>query len=829
MKKTDKGKDGRTKKANGMTPKVSPVLRPSDMDVNQWQSALRRQAADSTYFVITELTGEPGSYSVTNSRKRTCNTVRYYGPESPFNSCTCMDFRTNRLGTCKHLESVALSNAERQAIDPLKFSHGLLYVDYRNGRDVKLRIPYSLKKSFAAVTDRWTDDGETIDKNNFTKFEEIVKDVREFDQDFSIDGDVLEVVAEVNDARRRAAIERRLSDEQITNVLANGVKLYPYQLEGVRKAFKAGRCIIADDMGLGKTLQSIATARLLHSLGMIENVLIVCPTSLKYQWLKEIGRFTTASAEVIEGIHPVRKRKYEARQAFFSITSFHSLANDLKAIGRMHFDMVIIDEVQRLKNWETKLSINLKKLDSDYTVVLSGTPLENKIEELYSVMEFVDPYCLGPYHEFMSETVRRDEVGKVVGYRNLNRVGRRIADRMIRRKKADVAIQMPERIDSIRYVSMTDEQMAIHNESQSIVAQLVFKWRRMRFLSEKDRRRLLMELSKMRMVCDSTFILDQQSRYDTKVEECIDLITSAIDGLDTKIVVFSQWERMTRLIAKELDNKDITFAYLHGGVPSEKRGALISDFNSNPECRVFLSTDAGSTGLNLQSASIIINLDLPWNPAVLEQRIARIYRIGQKRNVQVINFVAAGTIEERMLSTLDFKTALFEGILDNGDDSITLSDNKLTKIADTYEALYKENDNKLDKDAAEIKTPKDNKGEHEPNEESNSKVESAVTKESKEADRDNTSPSLANGVRSTPDADTSHADNPEQLIAGGMQFLSGLAKTLKSPEATKKLVDTLVKIDKKTGQSTLSIPVPDKETVSNVLTMFANLLSATNR
>lgn len=202
---------------------------------------------------------------------------------------------------------------------------------------------------------------------------------------------------------------------------------------------------------------------------------------------------------------------------------------------------------------------------------------------------------------------------------------------------------------------MTEQQRGMHDEYQSIVSQLVFKWTKARFLSEKDRKRLLLMLSQMRMICDSTYILDQKTRYDTKVEETLNILKNVFESGDEKVVIFSQWERMTRLIAKELDALGIRYEYLHGGIPSEARKHLMDNFTELPESRVFLSTDAGSTGLNLQVASILINLDLPWNPAVLEQRIARIYRIGQKRNIQVINLVASQTIEERMLSTLNFK------------------------------------------------------------------------------------------------------------------------------------------------------------------------------
>lgn len=223
-----------------------------------------------------------------------------------------------------------------------------------------------------------------------------------------------------------------------------------------------------------------------------------------------------------------RQAQYDGPE-FYKIVSYSSAANDLKACSHLQSDLVILDEAQRI--------------ESDYLTVLTGTPLENKLEELYSIVQYIDPYCLGPYYKF---------------------------------------------------------------------------------LSEKDSKRLLLTLSQMRMVADSTFILDQTTRFDTKVDELMNIIHEMIENGDEKAVVFSQWERMTRLVAQELDKAGIPYRSLHGSIPSEKRKYLITDFNEDPLIRVFLSTDAGSTGLNLQSASLIVNLDIPWNPAVLEQRIARI-------------------------------------------------------------------------------------------------------------------------------------------------------------------------------------------------------------
>ena len=200
--------------------------------------------------------------------------------------------------------------------------------------------------------------------------------------------------------------------------------------------------------------------------------------------------------------------------------TINSACNDIKVLGKLQTDLLIMDEVQRLKNWNTQISIAMRKVESDYSVILSGTPLENRLEELYSVMEFADQYCLAPYWRFKADCIVSDANGKVIGYQNLNRIGEKTRERLIRRTKKQVALQMPARQDKNLFVPMTKEQREAHDELRSIVKRIVIKWKRMHFLTETDRKRLLLCLSQMRMLCDSTFILDRKSRHDTNFGAC---------------------------------------------------------------------------------------------------------------------------------------------------------------------------------------------------------------------------------------------------------------------------------------------------------------------
>lgn len=823
----EKKQNAKGKKPGRQIPKVSYHYKPENMTLEQWQIALRQQAAQKEVFAISEdkKADGPGYYTVSNPSTRNDYKVVFRGEESPWNYCSCMDFKTSRLGTCKHIEAVKLWIKEhRKRIHQERPAYTSMYLSYRDERKVCLRIGTNREKEFRKLAEPYFMPDGVMRPGAENKILDFMMAATRLDNTFRWYPDAFGFIVDQREYKTRNSTLNSISDIDLDALLK--VTLYPYQKEGIRFAYRAGKAIIADEMGLGKTIQAIGTAELMKKNKLIGSVLIVCPTSLKYQWKKEIEKFTDSSAVVIEGSHLQRKQLYESDE-FYKIVSYNSMSNDVKILRSLRTDFLIMDEVQRLKNWKTQISQSARHIDSDYAVVLSGTPLENKLEELYSVMQFVDQYCLGPYYQFMDQTVVTNETGKVIAYKNLNMVGERLKSVLIRRRKRDVALQLPKRQDKILFVPMTKEQREMHDEYQVQVSQLVQKWSRNRFLSEKDRKRLLLFLSQMRMVCDSTYILDQKSRYDTKVEETMNILRNVFDSGGEKVVIFSQWERMARLIAAELDKMGVKYEYLHGGVPSEKRKDLMQSFTENPESRVFISTDAGSTGLNLQVASILINIDLPWNPAVLEQRIARIYRLGQQRNIQVINMVASQTIEERMLSTLNFKSSLFEGILDNGADSIFLEDSKLDKIMDSIKGVVETVDGEGQEAATDISTDDVEEVVVPVSEVSTleeSVTEPSVAEESQGPMLPSEESSSEESVSSSSEkSETKEEHHPQELLQQGISFFSGLARTLQSPEATKLLVDSIVKVDEQTGETSLHIPVPDKESVANVLGMLGKL------
>ena len=811
---------------------ISHIVKPEKMTLEEWQVKLRQQVSKTEHFVIESVDEElcPGEYVVRNPKKHNEYKVVYRGANSEWNYCSCMDFKTSRLGTCKHIEAVKNcfigkkgSHVHRE-IPP----YTSVYLSYRDERCVKIRIGSENKETYEQLAKDYFDENHVLKEKAIAHFGTFLKQARKVSDTFRCYQDAIDFIVDIREKSTREKLVKKYDDEKLDELLK--VKLYPYQKEGIRFATKAGKAIIADEMGLGKTIQAIGTAELLRREGLIGSVLILCPTSLKYQWRSEIKKFTNAEVFVIEGSHLKRKEAYN-RPEPYKIISYNSAANDIKILGGLQTDMLIMDEVQRLKNWNTQISRAARKIESDYSVILSGTPLENKLDELYSIVEFVDNFRLAPYYLFKENHILTDETGKVLGYKNLNEIGKKLSDILIRRRKKDVKLQMPKRMDKNLFVPMTDEQMGMHSEWQFQVSILVKRWRDRHFLSDKDRKRLLLLLSQMRMICDSSYILDQKTRFDTKVEECVNIISDIISEEGEKVVVFSQWERMTRLIAKELEAKEIGFEYLHGGVPSEKRKNLVDNFQNESSSRVFLSTDAGSTGLNLQAAATIINIDLPWNPAVLEQRIGRIYRLGQQNNIQVINLVAPHSIEESMVGKLRFKTSMFEGVLDDGEDSVFISDDKFTKMMETVSGIVEEVEeisassdieSSDASDASTISLDEEEKSEENKEAESSSEIPTYIT----ETNHPKTTVNTEKTETVSSERAASHRPSqPKDLVAQGVSFLSGLAETLKSPEATAQLVDSIIEKDEQTGETSIKIPVESKETVANLFSLIGKLFA----
>lgn len=584
-------------------------------------------------------------------------------------------------------------------------------------------------------------------------------------------------------------------------------------------AVKAGRCILADDMGLGKTLQSIVCTEVLRKHFNINTAIIICPTSLKYQWKTEIEKFTgNSNVCVVEGNILARKKNYTNNTSEYLVVSYQMAANDAAYLNDMHADILILDEAQRIKNWKTKTSTAIKRIKTTYALVLTGTPVENKIEDLYSLMQIVNPFILGSLHNFLSKhQVKETDSDKVIGYKDLNEVGVLLKDVMLRRTKNEVLKDLPKRMDKNLFVPLTKEQSELHTEYADRVAKLVNKWKRMHFLSEEDRQLLLKFLNMMRMVSNTTYIIDQETNYQTKLDELQNILEEILNLPDEKVVIFSQWERMTRLVIPILQERNIGFEYLHGGIPGKNRGQLYANFANDKSCKVFLSTDAGGVGLNLQSAAYLINLDIPWNPAVLEQRIGRIYRLGQKKNVSIINLVSQGSIEHRMLDVLKFKKGIAAGILDGDDNNIFLGEDKFKQFMKSVESVT----SGLSSEQTHFETQEERETEKQL-----SVAPDGILTEIESSEEETLAPVNEKEIplsQLSLDFNTSESSGEDEILEKGVGFLEGLLGILSSPESTQRLVSKITETDKETGQAYLKLPINDTGMVENALKLISGL------
>lgn len=798
---------------------LSNTKKPTNLSVNEWQTILRRQVAQRTVFKISNIGDGTvySDYNVYNTNTKNTYKVALRSSDNSLNFCSCYDFKTNQLGTCKHIEAVLAYINKKPALrkifkQPYTPAYSSMYIEYRGERKVIFRIGADNTSAYKKLLKPFVDDDLSLTEKGYYAIDTILQKAFEINTSFRCYEDALAHIIQVRENKhRKSFLEPFINANRLPDIKSLTVKLFPYQKEGILFCAAAGRSILADDMGLGKTIQAISMAQLMHENFNVEKVLIICPTSLKYQWLSEIEKFTTASAKVIEGNYLDRRHLYKETGHLYKIASYHMAINDLELINNYQPDLIILDEAQRIKNWQTKISQTIKKLRSKYALVLTGTPLENKLQELYSLVQFVNPLQLGSLYNFISQYEQVNETGQVIGYKDLHLVKEKLKDILLRRTKKQVLQQLPARMDKNLFVDITNEQKELHADYYDIVAKLVSRWRKTGFLSEEDRQRLLLSLNLMRMVCNSTYIIDQQTNHQTKLNELFSLLEEILQTSDEKIVIFSQWERFTRLIALELDRLKIGYANLNGSVPGHKRKDLFDRFNNDDSCRIFLSTDAGGVGLNLQAGSYLFNMDLPWNPAVLEQRIARIYRHGQTRNVNIINFIALNTIEHGMLGKLKFKKALSEGILDNGEPNIFIGDSKFNAFMKTVEDLVAD-------DNAVATTPPVNEAVKET-------MESIVEKEKQ------TEPETFyndDDIKQTHE-ETVTVEKPvveearNNLFNTTSSLISQLTNILSDAAATESLVQSLTRKDENSGQTYLQIPVENEAVIKNAITLLAGL------
>lgn len=438
-----------------------------------------------------------------------------------------------------------------------------------------------------------------------------------------------------------------------------------YQKMGYRwlrmlEAYQFGG-ILADDMGLGKTLQVIAVLLAAKQEGKTGTSLVVTPASLVFNWGEEISRFAPGlKYQLVTGTQEERRQKLEQAEEYdVLVTSYDLLKRDVEHYEKLEFTYQIIDEAQYIKNHTTAASKAVKVINSQTRYALTGTPIENRLSELWSIFDYLMPGFLYGYEAFKKEFET-----PIVKYEDgdaMNRMRRMVAPFILRRLKEDVLKDLPEKLEEARFVKFETSQQHLYDAQVTHMRQKLAMQGGEEF--QKHKMEVLAELMRLRQICcDPRLCFDNYQGESAKLDSCMELVKSAVDG-GHKVLLFSQFTTMLGLFEQQLEQEGISYYMITGSTPKEKRLQLVKSFNED-DTKVFLiSLKAGGVGLNLTGADVVIHYDPWWNLAVQNQATDRAHRIGQTRRVTVFKLIAKGTIEEKIAKLQETKKELSDQII----------------------------------------------------------------------------------------------------------------------------------------------------------------------
>lgn len=460
------------------------------------------------------------------------------------------------------------------------------------------------------------------------------------------------------------------SREVPASVLAT---LRSYQADGVnwlgrlRQMHLSG--ILADDMGLGKTLQAI-TAVTQHSEDHPGSIsVVVCPTSLVYNWKEEFNKFNPNLRVLPVDGTPVQRKKLlnDVMDYDVVITSYSLLQKDIEIYKAKPFSYAILDEAQHIKNRGTRNAKSVKMIQARHRLILTGTPIENSLDELWSLFDFLMPGLLSSYERFLEKYIRNPTEPK---NKSLETLRRKVSPFILRRMKRDVAAELPPVSEIVYHCTLSDVQRELyHSYAQSAREELSKLVKREGF--DKVQIHVLATLTRLKQICCHPAIFAKESAESgdsAKYEMLMELIQTLMEGKH-KTVIFSQYTRMLSIMREDLRRLGINYEYLDGS--SKNRLSIVKRFNEDPSISIFLvSLKAGGSGLNLVGADTVVHYDMWWNPAVESQATDRVHRIGQKNPVSSYKLVTLNTIEEKIVELQNRKKGLVKQVVNCDDEAI---------------------------------------------------------------------------------------------------------------------------------------------------------------
>lgn len=450
-------------------------------------------------------------------------------------------------------------------------------------------------------------------------------------------------------------------------------ELRPYQIEGVqwlerlRSMYLNG--ILADDMGLGKTLQAISAITQNVKAKSEAKTLIVCPTSLLYNWKEEIYKFNPKlKSIIIDGIPSQRKKLLLKLNDYdVIITSYTLLQKDIETYHQSSFSYAILDEAQHIKNRGTRNARSVKMIQAAHRLILTGTPIENSLEELWSLMDFLMPGFLSSFDRFMEKYIRVTGPQQV---QNIEYLRKKVSPFILRRMKTDVLQDLPPVSEIVYHCQLSSVQQELYRSyAASARDELVKLVERDGF--DKVQIHVLATLTRLKQICchPAIFAKEKPEFGDSaKYDMLLELLQTLVEGRH-KTVIFSQYTRMLQIMREDFEQRGIAFSYLDG--TTKNRLEIVKEFNENPKIPVFLvSLKAGGVGLNLVGADTVVHYDMWWNPAVENQATDRVHRMGQKQSVSSYKLVTLGTIEEKIVEMQKRKKGLVKKVVSCDDEAI---------------------------------------------------------------------------------------------------------------------------------------------------------------
>src|SRR3990167_4151650 len=446
---------------------------------------------------------------------------------------------------------------------------------------------------------------------------------------------------------------RKLCERAKTMAVYNGklsAVMHPYQRIGAGFLQVAGRALLADQMGLGKTLQSIAACE------ADKRVLVLCPATNKYGWKEEIEKWEKVHAQVVDGGPADRLADWHSN-AKWTIANYELLLRpaDLSEMRR-GFDVIICDEANRIANGRAKTVMALKTVPALKRFAMTGTPISNRPSDIWSIVDWLHPGLLGTWQQFLDTYAVFDdwgERGKVVGFKDLQGLAERLRPVMLRRTKEEVLKELPKKTVQDISFDLSPAELKVYDAVRSnIMSEGMIG-----ALADIDRASLgevMVRMLRLKQVTGHTALVGDGAAGSTKLEVLRERRTEAIEGGE-KVLVFSQFAQMVKLISARLAATSIEHRLIYGDVDHEKRQQYVNEFNTVPEIKVMVMSEAGAYGLNLQAASGVVHFDLPWSIAKTLQREDRAHRMGQTKPVTILNLVARGTIDEYVARVLKRK------------------------------------------------------------------------------------------------------------------------------------------------------------------------------